>query len=380
MPFFPDSQNATINDSILLDQSIGPFNISMTNGQIGIDALLKASNPDAAHNSSARDYAPRCQPGTREQYIKDIVGWGAPTIGADDPLPLFWMKGLAGVGKSAIAQTCAEELKKLGRLGAAFFFAVNIQEDAEQFFPTIAYQLSTNFPNYRDLLDQTIRRDETILKKVMEVQFEALIAKPFQELETTGKGIERKMVIIVDGLDECKKAGDQSRIINIIAAAARSGVTPFLWAFFSRPEPHIEATFTSDDVDRITCMVLLPVSDDANPDIELYLRSGFKNTLRRRNIPMKFQWPSDDDIQTLVKAAKGLFVYAATVLRDVDQAGSPSEALRAVCAATSNPTDGSLFGGLDAFYMLIMQRIPPKDLSTILLLCCSLFEQPTTTI
>ncbi|KAF9442342.1 hypothetical protein P691DRAFT_714489 [Macrolepiota fuliginosa MF-IS2] len=374
MPLFADSQNTTINNSNFVDQSISTVNgnvanFSLTNGQIGIDILLEASNPDAVHDSSARDYAPRCQPGTREQYIKDIVDWGAPTAGADEPLPLFWMKGLAGVGKSAIAQTCAEELKKLGRLGAAFFFAVNVREDAEQFFPTIAYQLSTEFPDYRNLLDQRIRHDRTILKKTIAIQFKALIEEPFQELEKTGKGIGRRMVIIVDGLDECKKANDQSRIIDIIAAAARDSVTPFRWAFFSRPEPHLETSFTSEDVAQITCMVLLPVSDDANSDIELYLRNGFKNTLRHRNISVTSKWPSDDDIQTLVKAAKGLFVYAAMVLRDVDQAGSPSEGLRVVCAATSNPAGGSLFAGLDALYMLIMRRIPPKDLSTVQLLC-----------
>ncbi|KAF9444071.1 hypothetical protein P691DRAFT_678282 [Macrolepiota fuliginosa MF-IS2] len=374
MPLFTDSRNTTINNSNFVDQSINNtiVSTSLTNGQTGIDILLEASNPNAAHDSSARDYAPRCQPGTREQYIEDIFGWGAPAIGADESLPLFWMKGPAGVGKSAIAQTCAEELRKLGRLGAAFFFAVNVRDDAddaERFFPTIAYQLSTEFPDYRDLLDQRIRHDRTILKKTMAMQFKTLIAEPFQELEKTGKGIGRRLVIIVDGLDECKRADDQSRIIRIVAAAARDGVTPFRWAFFSRPEPHIEATFTSYDIALVTFTVLLPVSDNANSDIELYLRSGFEDILRRRNIPVKPQWPSDNDIQALVRAAKGLFMYAATVLRDVDQAGSPSEVLRAVCAATSNPTNGSLFAGLDAFYMLIMQRIPPERLPTILLLC-----------
>ncbi|KAF9442978.1 hypothetical protein P691DRAFT_764704, partial [Macrolepiota fuliginosa MF-IS2] len=312
MPLFTDSQNTTINNSNFVDQSIGPFNgsvanISVTNGQTGIDILLEASNPDAAYDSSARDYAPRCQPGTREQHIEDVVGWGAPTVGADNPLPLFWMKGLAGVGKSAIAQTCAEKLKDLGRLGAAFFFAVKVRDNAEQFFPTIAYQLSTEFPDYHDLLDQRIRRDRTILKKTMAIQFKALIAEPFQKLEKTGKGIGRRVVIIVDGLDECEKADDQSRIIKIIAASARDSATPFRWAFFSRPEPHIEASFTSDDVAQVTHKAELPVSDDANSDIELYLRSGFENILRHRNIPVTSQWPSDNDIQTLVKASKGLF-------------------------------------------------------------------------
>ncbi|KAF9444414.1 hypothetical protein P691DRAFT_796556 [Macrolepiota fuliginosa MF-IS2] len=384
MPFLADSQHATISGGNFVDQSIRvnnsniTTNISLVNGQTGIDILLEASNLDAAYDSSARDYAPRCQPGTREQYIEDILSWGAPTVGADDPLPLFWMKGLAGVGKSAIAQTCAEKLKDLGRLGATFFFAAKVRDNAEQFFPTIAYQLSTEFPDYHDLLDQRIRRDRTILKKTMAVQFKILIAEPFQELEKTERGIGRRMVIIIDGLDECKKVDDQSRIIKIIAAA-RDSATPFRWAFFSRPEPHIEASFTSDDVAQVTCKAELPVSDDANSDIELYLRSGFENILRHRNIPVTLQWPSDDDIQTLVKASMGLFVYAATVLRDVDQAVSSTEALRAVCATTSNPTSSSPFAGLDAFYALIMRRIPPEKLPTVLLLCillCSVDSYP----
>ncbi|KAF9442347.1 hypothetical protein P691DRAFT_765312 [Macrolepiota fuliginosa MF-IS2] len=65
----------------------------------------------------------------------------------------------------------------------------------------------------------------------------------------------------------------------------------------------------------------------------------------------------------------GLFVYAATALRDVDQAGSLEEALRAVCTATSNPSDSSPLAGLDAVYMLIMRRIPSEKLPIVLLLC-----------
>ncbi|KAF9442826.1 hypothetical protein P691DRAFT_645298, partial [Macrolepiota fuliginosa MF-IS2] len=109
----------------------------------------------------------------------------------------------------------------------------------------------------------------------------------------------------------------QSMIIDIIATAARDGVTPLCWAFFSRPEPHIEGSFAPKDVTQVTYTTLLPVSDDTDSDIELYLRSGFENILRRRNIPVISQWPSENDIQTLVKASKGLFVYAAMVLRDV---------------------------------------------------------------
>ncbi|KAF9444990.1 hypothetical protein P691DRAFT_785843 [Macrolepiota fuliginosa MF-IS2] len=297
MPFLAGSQNTTINGSSLVDQSIS--NISVTNGQTGIDILLEASNRDAAHDSAAREYDPRCHPGTREQHIEDIVYWAVPASGADVPLPLFWMKGLAGVGKSAIAQTCAERLKGLGKLGAAFFFSLKGRDKASEFIPTIAHQLSTEFPDYRELVDHRIRHDRGILDKMMAVQFQALIVEPFQELERAGKGIGKRIAIIVDGLDECDSADAQCKIIELIAGAARDGAIPFCWAFFSRPEAHIKASFTHADVARVTCTTSLPISNDTNSDIELYLRNGFENILRRRDIPIKSQWPSDDDIQTL---------------------------------------------------------------------------------
>ncbi|KAF9444983.1 hypothetical protein P691DRAFT_298106 [Macrolepiota fuliginosa MF-IS2] len=367
MPFLAGSQNTTINGGSFADHTIN--NISVTNGQTGIDLLLAASNRDAAHDSSARDYASRCHTGTREQQIEDFVYWAVPSAGADDPLPLFWMKGPAGVGKSAIAQTCAEKLKELGKLGASFFFSLNGRDDAAEFIPTIVYQLSIQFPDYHNLIDQRIRHHKAILDKTMAAQFEVLIVEPLQELEKAGKGIGKRIAIIIDGLDECNSADAQCKIIETIAAAARNGVTPFCWAFFSRPEAHIDATFAHMDVIRVTCTTLLPISNNANSDIELYLRDGFENILRRRNIPTKYQWPSESNIQMLVKASNGLFIYAATALRDVDQAGSLEEALHAVCATTSSLTDNLPFAGLDAFYMVIMQRIPPKALPTVLLLC-----------
>ncbi|KAF9452136.1 hypothetical protein P691DRAFT_661736, partial [Macrolepiota fuliginosa MF-IS2] len=75
-----------------------------------------------------------CHPGTREQYVMDIVSWGAPAIGAGEPLPLplYWVKGLIGVGKSAIAQTRAEKFNDPRKPGATFFFSANEQDNAAQ--------------------------------------------------------------------------------------------------------------------------------------------------------------------------------------------------------------------------------------------------------
>lgn len=86
---------------------------------IGIDILFEASSPEAIYDSGARNYALRCFPGTREQYIEDTVEWAIPAP-YNSSLPLFWMNRAAGFGKSAIAQTSAEKIKKSGMLGVSF--------------------------------------------------------------------------------------------------------------------------------------------------------------------------------------------------------------------------------------------------------------------
>jgi len=94
----------------------------LVNPVLGIDILLDSSDPGAAFDSQDH-YDRRCFPGTREQYIADITNWVTESV--DPPSSMYWMRGPAGVGKSAIAQTCAERLKDTGHLGAAFFFTVN---------------------------------------------------------------------------------------------------------------------------------------------------------------------------------------------------------------------------------------------------------------
>jgi len=59
---------------------------------------------------------------------------------------MYWMRGPAGVGKSSIAQTCAEKLKNTGHLGAAFFFNVNRLNNPRRLFTTIAYELIAAWP------------------------------------------------------------------------------------------------------------------------------------------------------------------------------------------------------------------------------------------
>ena len=138
---------------------------------------------------------------------------------------MYWMRGPAGVGKSAIAQTCAEKLKETGHLGAAFFFTVNKHDNPSLLFTTIAYQLATSLPDYRAAVDDKISKDKTLVEKKISSQFESLIIEPLQELEKQGKRVQSK-AIFIDGLDECAGEDAQAEIIKI-KMTVRGGSTPF---------------------------------------------------------------------------------------------------------------------------------------------------------
>jgi len=347
-----------------LVNSLVSANETLVNSVLGIDILLDASYPGAASESQDH-YDRRCFPGTREQYITDITNWVTGSV--DRPSSMYWMRGPAGVGKSAIAQTCAEKLKETGHLGAAFFFTVNKHSNPSRLFTTIAYQLATTLPDYRTFIDERISRDKTLVERKMSFQFRSLIVEPIKELEKQGKRVLPE-AIFIDGLDECAGKDAQAEIIKIIASSVRERSTPFHWAIFSRAEPRIVSTFKQDSIASVTHSVELPISREADHEIQMYLRGEFKNILVKLGFPQLLSsWPSDDDIQTLVNAAAGLFAHPTAVLRHVayPQDSQFRERLHCVLETLSDAgRQGSIspFSQLDALYVRIMEQIPEPSL------------------
>ena len=61
---------------------------------------------------------------------------------------MFWLNGLAGTGKSTIAQTFAEISFADGKLGASFFCSRDFENrsNLQVIFPTLAFQLAYRYP------------------------------------------------------------------------------------------------------------------------------------------------------------------------------------------------------------------------------------------
>ncbi|KAF9441622.1 hypothetical protein P691DRAFT_779739 [Macrolepiota fuliginosa MF-IS2] len=319
---------------------------------------------DAFHDSSARWPPPLCHPGTRQDYIQNIAGWG---IGASRQR-ILWIYGPAGVGKSAVAQSCANFFTEENNLGAAVFLSrLNGWDDPDRFFTSISYQIAVKTDPYGDFLDDRIQRDPTLVTKSIMVQFQELLVKPVLELRAKGVDVG-EWVVIIDGLDECEGKETQCDIIEMISTSAREGALPFRWVFLSRPETHIIASFTTNSIRQISLHLELPVTRAIDNEIRLYLADELQRVQERSRLPDT--WPPAHEVAILVNLSAGLWIYPATLIRFIrDPDSSPVDQLNAVLALAKDSkgktSSGHPLTELDIFYTLIMRRVPSKILTAI---------------
>lgn len=284
----------------------------------------------------------------------------------------MWVYGPAGVGKSAVAQSCAELFADRKQLLSAYFFSrSDVRNKAKYLFTSIAYQISTRNKVYREILDRRIRDDPALLTQALHEQFQELVIKPLEEARAHGThtiGAE-PFVVIIDGLDECDSSDGQHRILEVVARSAQKHSLPFRWIIFSRAEPHITASFKRHDLHGLTCQTEVPVSRNIDHDIFCFLIDKLEEIGRGASLPSS--WFSEDDVQVLVNLCAGLFIYAVTIERFVSKNNSfgPVSQLQAVLhlastARTDRNTDNPL-SELDLFYTLIMGQVPPEVLPTI---------------
>jgi len=86
-----------------------------------------------------------CLRGTRETVLNKIESWAKDFKES----PVFWLNGLAGTGKSTIAQTITEHIFADGVLGASFFCSRDFEDRSNLhfIFPTLAFQLAHKYPD-----------------------------------------------------------------------------------------------------------------------------------------------------------------------------------------------------------------------------------------
>ena len=255
-----------------------------------------------------------CLKGTREAVLNEIESWSKDS----NMSPVYWLNGLAGTGKSTIAQTIAERVFADGRLGASFFCSRDFKDrrNLRYIFPTLAFQLAHKYPEFRLILVPLLQSNPDIVHDSLYNQMEMLIVEPLSSSNIS-------TIIVIDALDECMDEEPQSAILSVMGRLVER-IPNVKFLITGRPEPRIQSGFRLGLLKPLTDIFVLHGVEPSviNMDIRLFLEHGLSELAKRRGIERDI-WPTDQDLDLLCERAGGLFVYAVATLKFLDHAFIP---------------------------------------------------------
>ena len=302
--------------------------------------------PNAEYRSGNRQ---GCMRGTRRGVLLMLENW----LRDEQGRRVLWLNGLAGTGKSTIAQTFAEMSFADGKLGASFFCSRDFEDrrNLRSIFPTLAFQLAHRYPQFQQGLLSFLAANPNFGQESICSQLENLLIGPLQAMHTP-------TLIIIDALDECHDEGPASALLSMLSHYMDK--IPLIKSFITgRPEPQIRSGFRLELLQpHIEVFKLHEVEPDSvNSDIKIFLKARLAEIAKNRSIhDLTEGWPSLQDISIVCRKAAGFFIYASTVINFVaSNHHSPIERLSLI---TSLPQDSSYEGGLgiDLLYTQVLDQ------------------------
>ena len=287
-----------------------------------------------------------CLKGTRKEVLLHIEQW----LMDEKDQRIFWLNGLAGTGKSTIAQTLAEISFADGKLGASFFCSRDSKDRSslQAIFPTLAFQLAYQYLPFREQLLQVLKANPDVGRESLGSQFEKVVIRPFAATKIP-------TLIIIDALDECKDKEPVSALLSVLSRHVHE-IPEVKFFITARPEPPIREGFRLESLSPITDVLKLHGVKRSwvDEDIKLYLRTYLTKIRKTRGDCHEFpeEWPTSYDIDILCKIAGGLFIYASTVAKFVaSEYHLPTRRLDLILRSQGSAHEG----GIDLLYTQILQ-------------------------
>ena len=301
---------------------------------------------EAGHRSGNRQ---GCLKGTRKEILLQLESW----LMDDQDQRVFWLNGLAGTGKSTIAQTFAEMSFADGKLGASFFCSRDFEDrsNLQVIFPTLAFQLAYRYPLFREELLRVLRANPGVSRETLCSQMERLIAGPLKTARVS-------TLIIIDALDECKDEEPASAVLSILSRYVNQ-IPQVKFFITGRPEARVRSGFRLAALRPVTEVLKLHEVERqlVDNDIKLFFRTRLTEIVETRGHPnVTEDWLLPSDINTLCKKAAGLFIYASTAVKFV--ASQHHQPKRRLALLVSLPQSTSREGdsGINTLYTAILRQ------------------------
>jgi len=287
--------------------------------------------------------------GTRRDVLIQLESW----LNDENDKHVFWLNGLAGTGKSTIAQTFAEMSFADEKLGASFFCSRDFEDrrNLQKIFPTLAFQLAHRYPRFREELIPVLTASPDVGRESLCSQMEKLIVGP---LKTT----HDPTLIIIDALDECMDEEPASAILSILSRCVRE-IPRVKFFITGRPEHRIRSGFRLAPLKPITEIFKLHDVERISVDVDIkrFFRTRLTEIAKNRSdCNVTKGWPRLSDINVLCEKAAGLFIYASTAVKFV--ASPHHQPPKRLVLLVSLPQNTAYEGGtgIDSLYTGILRH------------------------
>ncbi|KAF8327521.1 hypothetical protein F5887DRAFT_1164142, partial [Amanita rubescens] len=300
-----------------MDQALAMFqvkvilNIERDIGRIqdALDGIRLESWPRidrARYNVSLSRSA--CTPGTRVDILRRIHDWALDR--SSNSAPIYWLSGMGGTGKSTIAFTIADmfddaKQQKDPRILGATYFCSRQDGQLKNLFniiPTVSRQLAGHVRSYADALLHTNVDVATVAD--LRRQIRELLVNPWQEsLEKRAK-LSKDYLIVIDALDEFENEKGSEFLRGLMDTVADGHLRGLKFLVTSRPHPQIAERGRSLPHNAIFRLEEVG-THEMEADIGKFLRSELQDL-------------NDSQIQDIVKRSNGLFIFAATVVKYIN--------------------------------------------------------------
>src|SRR5437016_2866250 len=136
------------------------------------------------HTAGGSYDRPKCYENTRVAILQRLMDWMFGKV--ENDISLIWLYGDAGAGKSAIAQTLAEDCSQKSILLGDFFFSRNDARRSTEasLVATLAYQVTTAVSGLKDNIAAAVDKDPMIFEKNFKAQVSSLLIDPINAYTT----------------------------------------------------------------------------------------------------------------------------------------------------------------------------------------------------
>lgn len=225
---------------------------------------------------------------------------------------------------------------------------------AKKFFTTLAVQLAKTIPSLQKQIYDAIAEHSNIANLSLLDQWRQLVLGPLSRLQQS----HQSYLLVVDALDECEGDNDVRVILELLAEARLLKMVRLRVFLTSRPNipirHGIHCILQTEHQDFLLHNVPSPI---VNHDISLFLKYKLGRT--RQEWTLGADWPGEVILRQLVLHACGLFIWAATACRFINEGEEFAEG-RLVEVLEGTSFDGTPEQHLDQIYLTVLRRSIPN--------------------